>query len=141
MNLLVKSKMEISSNLVAFSKNTNFNIFWKKATFKTTLKIDTLASSLKYLWSVTAAKGAVIGTSHAKKKDFCELIRVSCNKVKEHCRKKQTKVREMVFCYQNCSSSDWEKILKFEAEGRKFAKIFRLPGQFVQTVKGQNNVW
>ena len=37
----------------------------------------------------------------------------------------------MVFCYQNCSS-DPEKLLKFEAEGREFAK-------FIQTVKGQNN--
>ena len=27
----------------------------------------------------------------------------------------------MVFCYQNCSS-DWEKLLKFEAEGQEFAK-------------------
>ena len=38
----------------------------------------------------------------------------------------------MVFCYQNCSdllwekncSSDWETLLKFEAEGREFAKNF-----------------
>ena len=38
-----------------------------------------------------------------------------------------------VFCYQNCSdllwkkscSSDWEKLLKFEAEGRDFAKFLR----------------
>jgi hypothetical protein len=29
---------------------------------------------------------------------------------------------EMVFCYQNCSS-DREKCLKFEAEGREFVKI------------------
>ena len=38
--------------------------------------------------------------------------------------------REMVFCYQNCTvgkncSSDREKLLKFEAEGREFAKILR----------------
>ena len=46
----------------------------------------------------------------------------------------------MVFCYQNCSS-DREKLLKFEAEGREFAKILRSPEQFSQTVKGQNNVW
>ena len=40
---------------------------------------------------------------------------------------------KMVFCYQNCSdllwektcSSDWEKILKFEAEAREFAKNLR----------------
>ena len=37
----------------------------------------------------------------------------------------------MVFYYQNCSevrkncSSDWEKKLKFEAEGREFANILR----------------
>ena len=58
-------------------------------------------------------------------------------------------VKEMVFCYQNCSdllwekscSSDWEKHLKFEAEGQEFAKILRLLEQFIQTVKGQNNFW
>ena len=34
-----------------------------------------------------------------------------------------------------------KKKLKFEAEGREFAKILRSPGQFDQTVKGQNNFW
>ena len=55
----------------------------------------------------------------------------------------------MVFCYQNCSDLLWEKIvlsdrekhLKFEAEGREFAKFLRSLEQFIQTVKGQNNVW
>ena len=47
---------------------------------------------------------------------------------------------EMVFCYQNCSS-DREKNLKFEAEGREFAKFLRSLEQFIQTVKGQNNFW
>ena len=47
---------------------------------------------------------------------------------------------EMVFCYQNCSS-DREKLLKFEAEGREFSKILRSLEQFIQTVKGQNNFW
>ena len=40
--------------------------------------------------------------------------------------------------------SDREKVLKFEAEGRefaKFAKILRSLEQFIQTVKGQNNFW
>ena len=41
---------------------------------------------------------------------------------------------------KNCSS-DEEKLLKFEAEGREFAKILRLLEQFIQTVKGQNNFW
>ena len=38
-------------------------------------------------------------------------------------------------------SSDGEKLLKFEAEGRAFAKIFRLLEHFIQTVIGQNNFW
>ena len=36
-------------------------------------------------------------------------------------------------------SSDREKLLKFEAGGREFAKHFTLLEQFIQTVKGQNN--
>ena len=35
-------------------------------------------------------------------------------------------------------SSVREKLLKFEAEGREFAKILRSLEQFIQTVKGQN---
>ena len=38
-------------------------------------------------------------------------------------------------------SDDREKLLKFEAEGREFAKNFRSLEQFIQTVKGQNNFW
>ena len=45
----------------------------------------------------------------------------------------------MVFRCQNCSS-DQEKHLKFEAEGREFAKFLKSLGQFAQTVKGQNNI-
>ena len=40
----------------------------------------------------------------------------------------------------NCSS-DQGKLLKFEAEGREFAKNLRSLEQFIQTVKGQNNFW
>ena len=39
---------------------------------------------------------------------------------------------------KNCSS-DQEKHLKFEAEGREFAKFLRSLEQFIQIVKGQNN--
>ena len=39
------------------------------------------------------------------------------------------------------SSSDREKLLKFEAEGREFAKFLGSLEQFIQTVKGQNNFW
>ena len=38
-------------------------------------------------------------------------------------------------------SSDREKLLKFEAESREFAKFLRSLEQFIQTVKGQNNFW
>ena len=31
--------------------------------------------------------------------------------------------------------------MKFEAEGREFAKFLRSVAQFIQTVKGQNNLW
>ena len=41
---------------------------------------------------------------------------------------------------KNCSR-DREKLLKFEAEGREFAKILISLEQFIQTVKGQNNFW
>ena len=39
---------------------------------------------------------------------------------------------------KNCFS-DREKLFKFEAEGREFAKNLRSLEQFFQTVKGQNN--
>ena len=35
-------------------------------------------------------------------------------------------------------SSEREKLLKFEAEGRKFAKNLRSREQFIRTVKGDN---
>ena len=41
---------------------------------------------------------------------------------------------------KNCSSGR-EKLLKFLAEGREFAKFLRSLEQFIQTVKGQDNFW
>ena len=41
---------------------------------------------------------------------------------------------------KNCSS-DREKLLKFEAEGREFAKFLRSLKPFIQTEKGENNFW
>ena len=46
----------------------------------------------------------------------------------------------LTYCKKNCSS-DREKLLKFEAEGREFAKFLRSLEQFIQTVKGLNNFW
>ena len=59
------------------------------------------------------------------------------------------KIIRMVFCYQNCSdilwekncSSDSEKLSKFNAGGGEPAKILRSLEQFIQTEKGQNNIW
>ena len=42
---------------------------------------------------------------------------------------------------RNKCSSEREKLVKFEAEGREFAIIFGSLGQFLQTVKRQNNFW
>ena len=39
---------------------------------------------------------------------------------------------------KNCSS-DQKYFLRFEAEGQEFAKILRSLGQFIQTMKGNNN--
>ena len=41
---------------------------------------------------------------------------------------------------KNCST-DREKLLNFEAEGREFAKFLRSLEQVVRTVKVQNNFW
>ena len=41
---------------------------------------------------------------------------------------------------KNCSS-DREKLLKFEAEGREFLKNLESLEQFIQTVRDQNNFW
>ena len=41
---------------------------------------------------------------------------------------------------KNCSRGRG-KHLKFEAEGREFAKILRPLEQFIQTMKGQKSIW
>ena len=46
----------------------------------------------------------------------------------------------LTYCEKRCPS-DREKLLKFEVEGREFAKILRSLEQFIQAVKGQNNFW
>ena len=38
-------------------------------------------------------------------------------------------------------SSVWEKLLKFKAEDREFAKNFRSLEQLIQTLKGQKIFW
>ena len=46
----------------------------------------------------------------------------------------------LIYCEKK-HYSDREKFLKFEAEGREFAKFLRSLEQFIQTVIGQNNFW
>ena len=46
----------------------------------------------------------------------------------------------LCYCEKKCSS-DWEKLLKFEAEGWDAAKILRSVEQFIQTVKGRKYFW
>ena len=41
---------------------------------------------------------------------------------------------------KNCSS-DREKLLKIEAEGREFANFLSTLEQFIQTVKSKKNFW
>ena len=51
-------------------------------------------------------------------------------------------VTKIVLTYcEKKRSSDREKLLKFEAEGREFTKFLRSQEQFIQTVRGQNNFW
>ena len=46
----------------------------------------------------------------------------------------------LTYCEKKCST-DQEKLLKFEAEGRESANSLRSLEQLIQTVKGQNNFW
>ena len=53
---------------------------------------------------------------------------------------------KLIFCYQNCSDllwekSDWETLLKFEAEDQEVENFLISLEQFIQKVKGQNNFW
>jgi hypothetical protein len=60
----------------------------------------------------------------------------------QHC-KTASRLIERVFCFQNCSdllvrkncSSDQEKVLKFKAEGRKFAKILTIYSNIERSVQ------
>ena len=45
------------------------------------------------------------------------------------------------FTVRKKNSSNREELLKFEAEDQEFSKNLRSLEQFIQTVKGQNNIW
>ena len=46
----------------------------------------------------------------------------------------------LTYCEKKCFS-DRENLLKFDAEGREFAKFLISLEQFIQTRKVPNNVW
>ena len=51
-------------------------------------------------------------------------------------------VTKIVLTYcEKKSSSDREKLLRFETDGREFENCLRSLEQFIKTVKGQNNFW
>ena len=54
--------------------------------------------------------------------------------------KSSEKVEFWKILQQHCSN-DQEKLLKFESEGREFAKFLRSQVQFIQAVKGQKHFW
>ena len=47
----------------------------------------------------------------------------------------------LTYCEKKKMFKWFRKILKFEAEGREFAKVLRSLEQFIQTVKGQKIFW
>ena len=49
----------------------------------------------------------------------------------------------ILFCFQNCSDLLWEKNCSIDQEkkGWEFENFLRWLGQFIQTVKVQNNLW
>ena len=84
-------------------------------------------------------------TNHKEQSKFCSAAGLSSMRI---LLRKYGAIRNGIFLpklvwptvRKNCSS-DREKLLKFEAEGREFSKILRSLEQFIQTVKGQNNFW
>ena len=66
-----------------------------------------------------------------------------CRRYRQFVPKRVSILLPKLFCptVRKYSSSDREKLLKFKAEGREFAKNLRSPEQFIQTVKDQNNFW
>ena len=73
---------------------------------------------------------------------FCEVNKyLGCRKLKEQVRNGILLPKLFWPTVRKNCSSDREKLLKFEAEGREFAKFLRSLEQFIKTVKGQNNFW
>ena len=79
---------------------------------------------------------------------FLQISKIQSDVWHFTCEKKEKYLNNCIFLpklfgptvRKNCSS-DREKLLKFEAEGREFSKFLRSLEQFIQTVKGQNNSW
>ena len=107
--------------------------FISKILIYSKLKIPIIYRKIKTIINIETSKKSQI--LHCDQAEFCHSF--------------ISRGSHMVFCYQNCSdllwekknSSDPEKLLKSEAEGREFAKFLRSLEQFILTVKGQRKFW
>ena len=84
---------------------------------------------------ILSIKVTILGMAHFQCRFWAFSFDLSFNEKKNGSKIKLTQFKnytsKMVFCYQNCSdllwekncSSDWEKLLKFEAEGREFENL------------------
>ena len=86
---------------------------------------------------------------HADAEFFVNLWKIMKTKRNQQKKEKSFRIVEysstyalMVFCYQNCSDLLWEKKISSAREKLlKFSKMLRSLEHFIQTVKGQNNLW
>ena len=119
--------IHISSFLFNFSKVASIGEVLKVKSLGLLLPLEDLASKVRLVKPAPNTQSEMpMGANNWDVKT--RLVKTYRNKL------------EMVFCYLNCSS-DQGKLLKFEAEARKFPKFLRSLQQSVQTVKGQNNFW
>ena len=136
--------MKISQNFVALSEYMNFTIFSASGGYRsylpTVLCTGYRSSSDSCTVTVTDAEFSVKGIYpkfykyllYTLPQSYLELVYAIL---------KNGILLPKLFWPTVRQNSDWEKILKFEAEGQEFAKFLRSMEQFIQTVKGQNNFW
>ena len=130
-------KWKIFSNFVAFSEYPNFT----KQNWAHLSNIDfKILSGLKSKQSIL---GSNFGANNLKSERTS--AKISCPKLSTYLKRRYKCMNNGILLpkifwptvRKNCSS-DWEKLLKFEADGQEFSKFLRSLEQFIQT-KGQNN--
>ena len=125
-------KIELHFSLIAAAvtyimwKNVGNDKIQKMEGKKFPKEVDQVDSKKRRYWRVdcqSASKGLFLGKVTLEIKNGILLTKLFWPTVRKNC------------------FSDREKLLKFVAEGREFAKFLRSLEQFIQTVKGQNNFW